>query len=133
VIEEDGARVLKSYPRLFFACHDQHVTDPAAPKVLSANQVSILDHLDKVEPTGLADLDGTWAASGVAAQANWAARTTVAVGAESWKGEEPACLPRRSAQAVGQWRHARRTKRWRPGGIRHTCVAQSIRRAGEQI
>src|SRR5262245_37812960 len=56
MMEEDAARVLKSYPRVFFACHDEHVTDPATTKVLSSNQVNILQHLDTVEPTGLADL-----------------------------------------------------------------------------
>ena len=50
------ARLLRTYPRIFFACHQRHVRDPATQRVLSAQQASILDHLDTVEPMALNDL-----------------------------------------------------------------------------
>lgn len=49
-------QVLELYPKIFFACHTRHVRDPQSPRVLSAHQASILDHLDEVEPTCLMDL-----------------------------------------------------------------------------
>jgi DNA-binding MarR family transcriptional regulator len=48
--------VLELYPRIFFACHTRHVRDPKTRRIMSAHQVSILDHLDPVEPTSLMDL-----------------------------------------------------------------------------
>lgn len=48
--------VLESYPRIYFACHTRHVRDSRTDTVLSANQASILDHLDEVEPTTLNEL-----------------------------------------------------------------------------
>lgn len=49
-------QVLELYPRIFFACHTRHVRDPRTRRIMSAHQVSILDHLDPVEPTSLMDL-----------------------------------------------------------------------------
>ena len=46
-------RVLDLYPRIYFACHTRHVRDPATGRALSTHQVSILDHLDEVEPLTL--------------------------------------------------------------------------------
>ncbi len=54
--ERDVQRLLDLYPRIFFACHTRHVRDPKTRRVLSAHQVSILDHLDELEPTCLMDL-----------------------------------------------------------------------------
>lgn len=48
--------VLEFYPRIYFACHTRHVRDSRTGTVLSANQASILDHLDEVEPTTLSEL-----------------------------------------------------------------------------
>ncbi len=48
--------MLELYPRIFFACHTRHVRDPKTRRIMSAHQVSILDHLDPVEPTSLMDL-----------------------------------------------------------------------------
>lgn len=48
--------VLTSYPRIYFACHTRHVRDSRTDTVLSANQASILDHLDEVEPATLNEL-----------------------------------------------------------------------------
>jgi len=45
--------VLDHYPKIFFACHTRHRTDPATRRQLSAHQGSILDHLDDVEPTSV--------------------------------------------------------------------------------
>jgi DNA-binding MarR family transcriptional regulator len=50
------ALLLRNYPRIFFACHQRHVRDPATQRVVSAQQASILDHLDSVEPMALNDL-----------------------------------------------------------------------------
>lgn len=48
--------VLTLYPRIFFACHTRHVRDPQTQRLLSRHQASVLDHLDEIEPTTLADL-----------------------------------------------------------------------------
>ncbi len=53
---EDVDSLLRSYPRIFFACHRRHVRDPATRRVLSAHQASILDHLDEVDGMALMDL-----------------------------------------------------------------------------
>ena len=50
------AALLDHYPKIFLACHTRHVRDPGSDRVLSANQAGILDHLDEVEGTSLADL-----------------------------------------------------------------------------
>jgi DNA-binding MarR family transcriptional regulator len=50
------AEVMKSYPRIFFACHTRHVRDEQAGRTISAHQASILDHLDELEGTSLATL-----------------------------------------------------------------------------
>ena len=50
------AEVMKSYPRIFFACHTRHVRDEQAGRTISAHQASILDHLDEIEGTSLATL-----------------------------------------------------------------------------
>jgi len=55
--QSDGAaQLLRHYPRIFFACHQRHVRDPGTQEVISAQQASILDHLDSVEPLALNDL-----------------------------------------------------------------------------
>jgi DNA-binding MarR family transcriptional regulator len=50
--------VLELYPKIFFACHTRHVRDPATSKTVSARQVQLLDHLDRVEPTLVSELAG---------------------------------------------------------------------------
>jgi DNA-binding MarR family transcriptional regulator len=52
----DVETVLRCYPRIFFACHRQHVRDEATQAVLSARQASVLDHLDELAGTSLFDL-----------------------------------------------------------------------------
>jgi DNA-binding MarR family transcriptional regulator len=52
----DVETVLRCYPQIYFACHRRHVRDPKTQTVLSANQASILDHLDDVEATSLFEL-----------------------------------------------------------------------------
>jgi MarR family transcriptional regulator, organic hydroperoxide resistance regulator len=49
-------QVLTLYPRIYIACHTRHVRDPASHRLLSRHQVSILDHLDELEPTTVNDL-----------------------------------------------------------------------------
>lgn len=53
---EDVERLVRAYPRIYFACHTRHVRDPAGGGELSAHQASILDHLDPIEPTRVTDL-----------------------------------------------------------------------------
>jgi DNA-binding MarR family transcriptional regulator len=48
--------VMENYPRIYFACHTQHVKDPKTRRQVSAHQASILDHLDESEPTTLLEL-----------------------------------------------------------------------------
>jgi len=52
----DVAAVFRDYPRIYFACHRQHVRDPQTGAQVSSHQVSILDHLDADAPTMLTDL-----------------------------------------------------------------------------
>ncbi|MBI3724762.1 winged helix-turn-helix transcriptional regulator [bacterium] len=51
-------RLLEAYPRIYFACHTRHVSDPRTKDVLSAHQASILSHLDSLEATSLLELAG---------------------------------------------------------------------------
>jgi DNA-binding MarR family transcriptional regulator len=44
------------YPRIYFACHMRHVRDPQTQRLLSRHQVSILDHLDELDPTTVMEL-----------------------------------------------------------------------------
>src|SRR5262245_30015393 len=53
---DDAARLMALYPRIFFACHLEHVRDPRTRAKVSAHQASILDHLDEVAGTTLGDL-----------------------------------------------------------------------------
>jgi DNA-binding MarR family transcriptional regulator len=55
-VTPDVAVVLDAYPRIYFACHRRHVYDAEQRRLVSANQASILDHLDPVESTVLSDL-----------------------------------------------------------------------------
>jgi MarR family transcriptional regulator, organic hydroperoxide resistance regulator len=50
------AAVFRDYPRIYFSCHRRHVRDPQGGAIVSAHQVSILDHLDAAEPTMLTEL-----------------------------------------------------------------------------
>jgi DNA-binding MarR family transcriptional regulator len=52
----DVRELLDAYPRIYFACHRRHVHDPATGAVVSRTQSSILDHLDRHDPTSLNDL-----------------------------------------------------------------------------
>lgn len=56
MLDDDISRLMDFYPKIYFACHTRHVTDKAAGIRLTANQASILDHLDTVEPVSLFDL-----------------------------------------------------------------------------
>ena len=53
---DDVAAVFRDYPRIYFSCHRRHVRDPNGGALVSAHQVSILDHLDAVQPTVLGEL-----------------------------------------------------------------------------
>jgi DNA-binding MarR family transcriptional regulator len=55
-LRADVAQVFRDYPRIYFACHREHVRDPKTGVDVSARQVSILDHLDAQHPTMLSDL-----------------------------------------------------------------------------
>jgi len=56
VLDSDAARLLRDYPRIFFACHQRHRRDPLDGDEISAHQASVLDHLDELEPTGMVEL-----------------------------------------------------------------------------
>jgi DNA-binding MarR family transcriptional regulator len=53
---DDVAAVFRDYPRIYLSCHRRHVRDPVDGALVSAHQVSILDHLDAVQPTVLGEL-----------------------------------------------------------------------------
>ena len=52
----DVRQVMALYPQIYFACHTRHVRDQQSGAILSAHQASVLDHLDEIEPTALAEL-----------------------------------------------------------------------------
>jgi DNA-binding MarR family transcriptional regulator len=56
-MKQDAVSLLMDfYPKIFFACHTRHVTDAETGAKLTANQASILDHLDPDEAVTLYDL-----------------------------------------------------------------------------
>jgi len=56
-MREDAAELLEQfYPKIFLACHTRHVNDKEKDIKLTANQASILDHLDEEEPLTLQEL-----------------------------------------------------------------------------
>lgn len=55
-LSPDVAAVFRDYPRIYFGCHRRHVRDPHGGALVSSHQVSILDHLDAVEPMMLTEL-----------------------------------------------------------------------------
>lgn len=55
-VRDDVQRLIRLYPRVFFACHQRHRRDPKTRREISAHQASILDHLDTVEPTLVGEL-----------------------------------------------------------------------------
>jgi len=52
-LNKESERLLASYPKIFFACHLEHVRDPETENILTAKQASILDHLDLEETVSL--------------------------------------------------------------------------------
>jgi len=52
-LNADIAVFLQHYPRIYMACHRRHVRDSKTRQNLSLNQASIIDHLDRIEPTHL--------------------------------------------------------------------------------
>ncbi len=51
-----SARFTDQYQQIFFACHTRHTRDPRTKRPVSARQMSILGHLDRVAPVALAKL-----------------------------------------------------------------------------
>lgn len=56
LIKEEVSKLMDFYPRIYFACHVRHVRDPENERKLTANQASVLDHLDMEDPVTLFDL-----------------------------------------------------------------------------
>jgi DNA-binding MarR family transcriptional regulator len=55
-LQSEVEKLLRFYPRIYFACHERHRTEPQSGSELSAHQASILDHLDAVDGMTLGDL-----------------------------------------------------------------------------
>ena len=55
-MEEEVARILDYYPKIYFACHARHVIDKDKSVTITAHQMSILGHLEPDEPISLFDL-----------------------------------------------------------------------------
>ena len=55
-MEEEVARILDYYPKIYFACHTRHVIDKDKDVKLTAHQMSVLGHLEPDEPIALFDL-----------------------------------------------------------------------------
>ena len=56
MISEEVNLLMTFYPKVYFACHTRHVNDPVKGVKLTANQGSILDHLDNQEALTLQEL-----------------------------------------------------------------------------
>lgn len=56
MLREEVSRLMDFYPKIYFACHTRHVTDKESGVKLTANQASILNHLDTRETITLFDL-----------------------------------------------------------------------------
>lgn len=56
MLKTEVSRLMDFYPKIYFACHTRHVSDKDTGIRLTANQASILDHLDSEEPVSLFDL-----------------------------------------------------------------------------
>jgi DNA-binding MarR family transcriptional regulator len=54
--KESATLLMDFYPKIYFACHTRHVIDNENNIKLTANQASVLDHLDIAEPVTLYDL-----------------------------------------------------------------------------
>jgi MarR family transcriptional regulator, organic hydroperoxide resistance regulator len=54
--KNEAVRLMDFYPKIYFACHTKHVSDPDTGTKLTAKQASVLDHLDIKEPVTLFDL-----------------------------------------------------------------------------
>lgn len=52
-MSQAAAELLDLYPKIFFACHAQHVHDEETGNLLTSKQASLLDHLDIAEPISL--------------------------------------------------------------------------------
>ena len=48
--------VMTLYPQIYFACHMRRLRDAQTQRLLSRHQASILDHLDEMTPTTVAQL-----------------------------------------------------------------------------
>lgn len=49
-------RLLRSYPKIYLACHTRHVRDDERGGLLSPHLAGILDHLDRADALTLSDL-----------------------------------------------------------------------------
>jgi len=56
VAESEVDIVLRCYPRIYFACHRRHIRDAGTGTVLSSHQAGVIDHLDGIEGTSVAEL-----------------------------------------------------------------------------
>lgn len=48
--------ILRCYPKIYFACHRRHIRDAGSGAILSAHQAGVIDHLDDIEGTSMAEL-----------------------------------------------------------------------------
>lgn len=55
-ISDEVDLLMAFYPRIYLACHTRHINDPVKGVKLTANQGSVLDHLDEHEPLALQEL-----------------------------------------------------------------------------
>lgn len=53
---QDVGRVLRDYPRIYYACHRRHTRDPQTGDLVSLRHVQILDHLDTIQSVSLTAL-----------------------------------------------------------------------------
>jgi MarR family transcriptional regulator, organic hydroperoxide resistance regulator len=56
MLDPDVARLLKSYPAIYLACHRRHIRDDERGRLITDSQVSVLAHLHATRPVTLTTL-----------------------------------------------------------------------------
>ena len=56
IASADVGRMLRDYPRIYFACHRRHTRDPETGDVVSLRHIQLLDHLDRIQSVSLTAL-----------------------------------------------------------------------------
>ena len=56
IVSNHMQRLFRAYPKIYLACHRQHVRDDVNGRTLTAHKASILDHLDPQHPQIISEM-----------------------------------------------------------------------------